>query len=73
MIWRDVNGEMLTYDGTEECESMLLDRDLFTSKGHLCEAFSLHEYEDHGPINVGDRVLILHDLDEVVILRRREE
>lgn len=73
MIWQDVKGEMLTYDGTEDCESMLLDRDLFTWKGHLCEGYSLHGYEDHGPINVGDTVLILHNLDEIVILRRREE
>lgn len=73
MIWEDIVGEVLTYDGTKECESMLLDRDLFIWNGHLCEAYSLHGYKDYGAISIGDRILIAGDFRDIYVSRKGEK
>lgn len=73
MIWQNVEGEMLTYDGSKEAVSMLADRDLYIShhpKGdHICEMCSLDICVDWGPIVVGDKVLLLDD--KVCVIRGR--
>lgn len=71
MIWEDVMGEQLTYDGSEECLSMLRDRDLFISNdGHLCEMCSLTACRDYGAISIGDKILITGDFREIYVSRK---
>ena len=71
MIWEDVMGEQLTYDGSEECLSMLRDRDLFISNdGHLCEMCSLTACRDYGAISIGDKILIAGDFREIYVSRK---
>lgn len=70
MIWEDVRGEQLTYDGSEECLSMLRERDLFISNGHLCEMCSLTACKDYGAISIGDKILIAGDFREIYVSRK---
>ena len=57
MIWEEIRGEMLTYNGAES-EDLLRDRDMYVQDGHLREMVSLDDCIDYGPIKIGDKVLL---------------
>lgn len=70
--WTPLDGEIITYDGTPDCDAELHLRDLFiyveNDEARLYEACSLTGYIDYGPIHVGDRVLLTRPDNYVYIL-----
>lgn len=57
MIWEEIRGEVLTYNGAES-EDLLRDRDMYVQDGHLREMVSLDDCIDYGTIEIGDKVFL---------------
>lgn len=70
MIWEEIRGEILTYNGAES-EDLLLDRDMYVQDGHLREMVSLDDCIDYGPIELGDKVFLYSGQTYILKVNRK--
>lgn len=70
MIWEEIKGEILTYNGAES-EDLLRNRDMYVQDGHLREMVSLDDCIDYGPIELGDKVFLYSDQTYILHVNRK--